>query len=100
MPDKIEKVEWETPLLGLVPQLRRLQHAANTLNYHEFTEAVGWPRDDYSQHKFVEFQALGRLHVFDDHVLEAAVRYYERQVEAREELRKSEPDYSRDHVRD
>lgn len=74
----VEKVEWDTPLMGLVPQLRRLQHAANMLNVNEFCEATGWPRDAYSEAKFKEFQALGRLHVFDDTVLEAAVGFYER----------------------
>jgi hypothetical protein len=95
---QIEKVEWDTPLLGLVPQLRRLQYAANMLNFHEFCDAAGWPRDEYTKAKFVEFQKLGRLHVFDDHVLNATVRYYEDQVERREALRRTEPDYSRDHV--
>jgi hypothetical protein len=70
---------------GLVAQLRRLQYAANMLNFHEFAEAVGWPRDDYSRHKFVEFQALGRMHVFDDRVLEVAIKFYEDRVAAQRE---------------
>lgn len=73
----MDKIEWETPLLGLVPQLRRLQHAANSLNVNEFCEAMGWERNEYSEAKFLEFQALGRLHVFDDHTLMAPVLYYE-----------------------
>jgi hypothetical protein len=64
----------------LVPQLRRLQYAANMLNYHEFCEATGWPEDDYSLAKYREFRALGRLHVFDDRVLEAAIKFYEARV--------------------
>jgi hypothetical protein len=69
-----------------VPQLRRLQYAANTLNYHEFCEAVGWPEDDYSKAKFVEFQKLGRLHVFDDHTLVCAVEHYEYLAKRRESV--------------
>jgi len=74
-------VEWPSQML--VPQLRRLQHAANMLNLREFCQAIGCPVDDYSKAKFREFQALGRLHVFDDHVLQAAVAYYEQQEEGR-----------------
>lgn len=70
---------------GLVPQLRRLQYAANMLNFHEFCDATGWPRDEYSKHKFVEFQALGRMHVFDDRVLEVAIKFYEDRVAAQSE---------------
>ena len=70
-------VEWPSQMAPLVPQLRRLQYAANMLNLHEFCEALGHPVDDYSKAKFLEFQALGRLHVFDDNVLQAAVEYYE-----------------------
>jgi hypothetical protein len=62
----------------LVTQLRRLQYAANMLNGREFCQATGWPEDDYSKAKFLEFQRLGRLHVFDDHVLEATVTFYEK----------------------
>jgi hypothetical protein len=66
----------------LVPQLRRLQYAANMLNYDEFCDATGWPRDDYSLAKFREFQALGRLHVFDNGTLWRAVHHYESLVTA------------------
>lgn len=77
----MDKIEWETPLLALVPQLRRLQYAANSLNYHEFCEAMGWPRDDYTKAKFVAFQAFGKLGVFDDSTLSAPVLFYERREE-------------------
>lgn len=74
----MDKITWETPLLGLVPQLRRLQYAANMLNYHEFCEASGWPEDAYSQDKWADMQRIGKLLPrFDNHVLEAMVRYYE-----------------------
>ena len=62
----------------LVEALRRLQHAANMLTYAQFCEAQGWSLDDYSRYKFREFQRMGRLHVFDDHALVNAIRYYER----------------------
>jgi hypothetical protein len=61
----------------LIAQLRRLQYAANTLNYHEFCQALEWPEDDYAKAKFLEFQKLGRLHVFDDNTLSKTVEYYE-----------------------
>jgi len=62
----------------LVPQLRRLQHAANMLSGPEFARAQGWDWNDaYTRAKFREFQALGRLHVFDDSVLERAIAAYE-----------------------
>lgn len=77
----MDKIEWDTPLLTLVAQLRRLQYAANSLNIIEFCEALGWPLDDYSKHKFEEFQAFGRMGRFDDRTLEAPVKFYE----AREE---------------
>lgn len=80
-------IEWPSQMAPLVPQLRRLQYAANMLNYHEFCEATGWPRDDYAKHKFEEFQALGRLHVFDDRVLQAAVEFYEAQAARHEAAR-------------
>ena len=71
-------VSWPSQMAPLVPQLRRLQHAANMLNRLEFARALGWPpEDDYTIAKFREFQALGRLHVFDDHTLQAAIEAYE-----------------------
>lgn len=73
----MDKIEWETPLLALVPQLRRLQYAANSLNYNEFCEALGWSRDDYSKAKFLAFQQMGRMHVFDDGTLTKTVEFYE-----------------------
>ena len=85
-------IEWDTPLMSLVPQLRRLQHAANMLNLHEFCDALGWsPTDDYARAKFKEFQALGRLHVFDDNVLKKAVEHYEYLTRRRESLAKVKP---------
>lgn len=77
----MDKIEWETPLLALVPQLRRLQYAANSLNYNEFCEALGWPRDDYTKAKFLAFQQMGRMHVFDDGTLTKTVEFYERREE-------------------
>jgi len=71
----------------LVPQLRRLQYAANMLNYHEFCDALGWPRVDYSKAKFLEFQKLGRLHIFDDTVLQKAIEFYEAQAARHEAQR-------------
>jgi hypothetical protein len=64
----------------LVEQLRRLQNAANMLDYHEFLEALGWERDDYTQAKYREFRALGRLHVFDGNTLTLPVEFYERKI--------------------
>lgn len=61
----------------LVPQLRRLQYAANMLSRTQFCEALGWPDEDYALNKYLEFRALGRLHVFDDHVLRTLVAAYE-----------------------
>jgi hypothetical protein len=59
------------------PRLRALQHAANGLNYHEFCDALGWDRNDYSKAKFVEFQGLGRLGVFDSSVLSRLIEYHQ-----------------------
>jgi hypothetical protein len=75
----MQRIEWPSQMAPLVPQLRRLQHAANMLSLSEFALATGWPEDDYLLAKYREFQKLGRLHVFDDHVLKAAVEYYEKQ---------------------
>lgn len=61
----------------LTVQLRRLQYAANMLNLTEFCAALGWEVDDYSKHKFSEFQKLGNLHVFDNNTLDTAVAAYE-----------------------
>ena len=61
----------------LTVQLRRLQHAANMLNYHQFCAALGWERDDYSKRKFQEFQKLGAMHVLSDDTLERAIAAYE-----------------------
>jgi hypothetical protein len=61
----------------LIPQLRRLQHAANMLSGHQFAEALGWDWDDYAKAKYLEFRALGRLGVFDDQVLTSLVHAYE-----------------------
>jgi hypothetical protein len=61
----------------LVPQLRRLQRAANMLSGHQFAEALGLEWDDYAREKHLEFQKLGRLHVFDDRVLTTLVHAYE-----------------------
>jgi hypothetical protein len=41
----------------LVEQLRRLQHAANMLNYHQFCAATG-ARGRLPKAKFIEFQKL------------------------------------------
>ena len=71
--------EHEADLAQMVDQLRRLQRAANLLNYRQFCEALDWPHDSYSKNKFLEFQKLGRLHVFDSHTLAATVAFYERQ---------------------
>jgi len=73
-------VEWPSQMAPLVPQLRRLQYAANGLNLREFAEALGWdPADRYVRSKFSYFQALGGLHVFDDNTLQKAIEYYEAQ---------------------
>jgi hypothetical protein len=72
----MEKIEWQA-MASLVPQLRRLQYAANMLSLPEFCEALGLEKDDYARHKWLEFQALGRLHVFDDSVLERLIKFYE-----------------------
>lgn len=73
----------------LVEALRRLQYAANSLNYHEFCEAVGWPRDDYTKQKFLDFQAFGRLGSFDDSTLNNPVLFYERREERYQAERKA-----------
>ena len=74
----------------LVPTLRRLQHAANMLSLHEWAEALGWdPKDDYVKAKFLEFQKLGRLHVFDDGVLQKSIEYYEKLTAEHEARRAS-----------
>lgn len=69
----------DTPIEQAVMQialesLRALQWSANMLNHRQFIEALGWTDDDYSRNKFLEFQKLGRLHVFDDEVLGAMLR--------------------------
>jgi len=72
-------IEWPSQMAPLVPQLRRLQYAANMLGLTEFCAAQGWsPTDNYARAKYLEFQALGRMHVFDDNVLRNAVEYYEK----------------------
>lgn len=83
-------IEWPSQMAPLVPQLRRLQYAANMLNVNEFCQAVGWPRDEYSEAKFLEFQKLGRLHVFDDNVLQRAVEFYEAQAARHEAAREAQ----------
>ena len=70
-------IEWPSQMAPLVPQLRRLQDAANGMTSAEFAEALGHPEDDYLVSKFKEFQAFGRLGYFDNHVLSAAIEHYE-----------------------
>jgi hypothetical protein len=76
-------IEWQE-MAPLVPTLRALQDAANMLDYTEFCEATGWPKDEYSLAKYRHMQGLGRLlSYFDDGVLQAVVLRYRRQVSER-----------------
>jgi hypothetical protein len=70
-------IEWPERLMEPLAAIRLLQHAANMLNVTQFCAAQGWEVNDYSRAKFREFQALGRLHVFGDSTLLAAMRKYE-----------------------
>lgn len=74
-------IEWDTPLQRPVDVIRRLQDAANMLDYHEFTAAMPWPEDEYALAKYRHFQGIGRLlSYFDDGVLTRAVAAYEAQA--------------------
>lgn len=66
---------WLKP--DMVPALRRLQYAANGLNFHQFCDALGWERNEYAKDKFVVFQSLGNLGRFDSGVLRRVIEAYE-----------------------
>jgi len=73
-PKPVARTTIEEAVLAIgLEAMRGLQWSANMLNHRQFCAALGWPEDDYSRNKFKEFQALGRLHVFDDTVLEIFV---------------------------